>query len=384
MDDAQQRERRANASVDCEGVSDAEAALEASLSGSFDTEHVALALFYQEMFRSGCRRLHLATWPTQANLPNLAEAEERLLIRGIDWHYAVMRMRGCPVYIELGNGRVMAKIAYGCSEDLEDILRRLRADIPPSVPQPGLAIPFTFWTLAEHGPWAATRQIEVPGWSDIRSNYSPRTQQALERLVHDFKPARGGQLLLLSGEPGTGKTFALRALAWEWRHWCQFEYVTDPEQFFSHEARYLLHVLLSGTATEDFDGAGEKRWRVLLVEDAGELLSADAKERAGQGLSRLLNVVDGLLGQGLKVLVLITTNEPLGQLHPAVSRPGRCAFRYEFDRLPPEQANAWLRERGASHPVSVPTTIAELYALAEGYQRPAERVMGFVSPASTQ
>src|SRR2546428_6921241 len=141
MDDAQQRERRANASVDCEGVSDAEAAL-ARLSGSLDTEHVSLALFYQEMFRSGCRRLHLATWLTQADLPNLAEAEERLLIRGIDWHYAVMRMRGCPVYIELGNGRVMPKIAYVCSETLEHILRRLRAATPPPLPQPRLAVRF--------------------------------------------------------------------------------------------------------------------------------------------------------------------------------------------------------------------------------------------------
>ena len=122
----------------------------------------------------------------------------------------------------------------------------------------------------------------------------------------------------------------------------------------------------------------------MLVEDAGELLSADAKERAGPGLSRLLNVVDGLLGQGLRVLVMITTNEPVGQLHPAVSRPGRCAFRHEFDRLPLEEANAWLRERGASTLVSVPATIAELYALVEGYQRPPERVMGFVSPASRQ
>ena len=43
---------------------------------------------------------------------------------------------------------------------------------------------------------------------------------------------------------------------------------------------------------------------------------------AGQGLSRLLNVSDGLLGEGLRAVVLVTTNEPLRRLHPAVVRPG--------------------------------------------------------------
>ena len=44
----------------------------------------------------------------------------------------------------------------------------------------------------------------------------------------------------------------------------------------------------------------------IYDEDTGELLSADARERSGQGLSRFLNVVDGLIGQGLRVLVLVT------------------------------------------------------------------------------
>jgi hypothetical protein len=65
----------------------------------------------------------------------------------------------------------------------------------------------------------------------------------------------------------------------------------------------------------------------LLPERSGasRRSAADAKEQAGQGLSRFLNVVDSIIGQGLRVLILVTTNEPLRRLHPAVSRPGRCA-----------------------------------------------------------
>ena len=80
---------------------------------------------------------------------------------------------------------------------------------------------------------------------------------------------------------------------------------------------------------DDFEGEGEgdddRLWRLLVMEDTGELLSADARERTGQGLSRFLNVVDGLIGQGLRVIVLVTTNEEIKKVHPAVARPGRCA-----------------------------------------------------------
>ncbi len=95
-----------------------------------------------------------------------------------------------------------------------------------------------------------------------------------------------------------------------------------------------------------------------MVEDADELLRADAKRETGQALSRLLNLGDGLIGQGLAVLVLITTNEPLGRLHPAVVRPGRCLAEVEFRPLSAAEAGAWL---AGPESASSPATIAELY-----------------------
>ncbi|MGH3015892.1 MAG: DUF5925 domain-containing protein, partial [Gaiellaceae bacterium] len=114
-------------------------------------------------------------------------------------------------------------------------------------------------------------------------------------------------------------------------------------------------------------------WRLLILEDTGELLSADARIQAGQGLSRFLNVVDGLIGQGLRILVLVTTNEEIGRLHPAVARPGRCAAKILFTPIPPEQANAWLAERDHDATVSTPLTLAALYAIVEGWDAVSER-----------
>src|SRR6185437_13489473 len=68
-----------------------------------------------------------------------------------------------------------------------------------------------------------------------------------------------------------------------------------------------------------------------------------AKERSGQGLARLLNLTDGLLGQGLSLLIVLTTNEPLERLHPAVVRPGRCIAQIEVGTLNEAEARAcWV------------------------------------------
>lgn len=96
----------------------------------------------------------------------------------------------------------------------------------------------------------------------------------------------------------------------------------------------------------------------------------------GQRLSRLLNVVDGLIGQGLRVLVLVTTNEPLGSLHPAVTRPGRCAAQIEFAAFSSEEADAWLERHGQVGDGSA-RTLASLFGHREGLEGPEKRPLGF-------
>src|SRR5262249_54402747 len=100
------------------------------------------------------------------------------------------------------------------------------------------------------------------------------------------------------------------------------------------------------------------------------------KRQTGQGLSRLLNVVDGLIGQGLRILVLVTTNEPFGALNEAVSRPGRCAAVVEFTAFDAAEADAWLARAGAA-PAGQTATLAQLYAHIAGAPIPARKRVGF-------
>lgn len=245
----------------------------------------------------------------------------------------------------------------------------LEQAVREAVPAPAAAdqVALGFWHHSSPiGGQRSEREITAPSWAGIRDNYPPATAYQLDRLINLTAEEIRGRLILLYGPPGTGKTSALRALARQWRSWCQVECVLDPEQLFG-EPGYLLEVAVGEEdvpPSDDEDPGAARRWRLLLLEDCDELIGSGAKQATGQALARLLNLTDGLLGQGRDVLVAITTNEDLTRLHPAVVRPGRCLTQVEFTRLPHQQAAAWL---GTSAGIGTDgATLAELYALRDG------------------
>ena len=227
-----------------------------------------------------------------------------------------------------------------------------------------------FWMAVQGGGNSVTRRLDVASWKRLAKNYPSEIREDLAKTVTGWVPDDSGRLILWHGDPGTGKTHAIRSLIWEGRKWGTFHYITDPESFFGSPA-YMMQVLMAGSnsgSSIDFDDDGEpvKRksmWNVIILEDCGELIGAEARTTTGQGLSRLLNTVDGLLGQGMKIVLLITTNEPVTSLHPAVTRPGRCAQVLEFGKFSLADAKEWLVAQGVEEVnVAAPMSIAELYA----------------------
>lgn len=370
-------------------------------------EGFAQGIFYDEIARRKLSRLSTEHWPTRAKL----DAPEAL------WHGT--EMHGTTAVLDLSDGAVACvSVTYGNAvvqvagetrEIVEAGLEELRSMLPRAERDREGRVPVTFWSYTPHGPMPMGRTLNVPSWEEIEENYEQSARASLARLMSGELPWRGGQLILWHGETGTGKTTALRALAREWSAWCEPHYITDPEKFFGEQSDYMLSVMLQHGEDLDYEdddvdeGADDQvafapapmimsstarmwafppdfamvaqggrpagpSWRLLILEDTGELLSADARVRAGQGLSRFLNVVDGLIGQGLRILVLVTTNEELGKLHPAIARPGRCAANVLFRPLPVEQSNAWLEDKGHEERVSEPTTLAGLYAIVEGWE----------------
>jgi len=156
----------------------------------------------------------------------------------------------------------------------------------------------------------------------------------------------------------SGKKTAIRALAHEWSTWADVHFVLDPEAFFG-APDYLMQVVADEDMWDPRWATMLGRWKVLVVEDADELIRSDARIQSGASLGRLLNLSDGILGHGLRALLLITTNEAMQGLHPAVIRPGRCLADVQFRRFTHREAQAWLE--GAGDAPTGEATLAELY-----------------------
>ncbi len=319
--------------------------------------------------------------------PDSLKGERILWSEYLEFRSLVVRDNetGAIVMASQGYGSFDVSVAASDIAVTDKIVADLREAFPPSPIGTEPVLPLSFWHLAKSGPTMSVRKIEVASWKEVERNYSTATKSKLGSLVEDFKPSQhNGQLLLWHGEPGTGKTWAIRALAWAWKSWCRFEYVIDPDQLLER-GDYLMEVLLRRThreshevPTEFPDPSQPEKWRLLILEDSGELMSIDAKKTLGQGLSRLLNISDGILGQGTRTMILITTNEDFGKLNTAITRPGRCFSEIGFERFTVDEANSWLRDGGSGTRVDGARNLSELYAIANGLSREeSTRKIGF-------
>jgi len=317
------------------------------------------------------------------------------------WHYKLF---------DLGNTLILVNVTSQYNWDvrgisrsrtaLDGIMAAIKKALPIMKSEDPNVVPVNFWALTEQGRVSCrTRRITVPSWYGVRLGYTSKARDGLESLMNLWPPLEdNGRLMLWHGVPGTGKSYGIRSLAQAWQRWCAVNYIVDPEKFFG-SADYMLQVILqsadegSGSgalATEkdlrEFTGDDTKvytghPWSLLIMEDSDEFLTADAKKRTGQSMSRLLNLTSGFIGQGLNTLVLITTNEPLENIHKALQREGRCMANVEFGPLTEAEGQAWAEEQKGNPVVEGSNSVADLYALLREHKQvrtgPAKPKMGF-------
>ena len=203
---------------------------------------------------------------------------------GEKWQRTLAGGDGWTVLVERWtSARATLRVAASDPELLEKVVADVRSRAPVVEPRPE-TVSVEFWYQGRCRATTVRRRLDVPTWDEIAAHYTADVRRRLDGLMAMTPPDAGGRLLLWHGRPGTGKTTAIRALARSWSAWCSTLYVVDPEQFLG-SAEYLLSVLLESTdddamtttTTRVVTPTGRAKWRLLVLEDADELLRVDAK-----------------------------------------------------------------------------------------------------------
>ena len=152
-------------------------------------------------------------------------------------------------------------------------------------------------------------------------------------------------LSLMLGKPGTGKTTFIKKL------------ISNSNAIF-----YLLDASLLGSiVTSSFIDFVMQYCRnsVFILEDCEKLL-LDRNVNNNPWIGTLLNLTDGMLGEGLNVKFICTFNAPLNTIDSALLRPGRLKISYEFKPLTADRV-AKLAEK-LHKDITGTKTLAEIYA----------------------
>ncbi|MBP9885652.1 MAG: hypothetical protein KBF93_05125 [Leptospiraceae bacterium] len=95
----------------------------------------------------------------------------------------------------------------------------------------------------------------------------------------------------------------------------------------------------------------------------------------------ILNLTDGLFGEGLGIQFICTFNTHLSRIDKALLRKGRLKALYEFDALSVDKSNYLLKILNLDYETNKPMTLAEIYNLKEdgfGFEE-KRRMIGFAA-----
>lgn len=306
-----------------------------------------------------------------------------------DWSQELfLRRENHALRIQFLPGLVMADVISD-REDAQGILNRIMAEFRPYAfknEEPD-GIWVSFAQMGSRGVEETTQFLRCPAWEEIKSNYPLPTRTSLEKLLTLREPWKHGRVLIWHGPPGTGKTFAIRALMKAWKDRFSYLVVNDPENLAGTPG-YYYQVASESTErpgrrfrrrmwpTEEAEPDNEKPdkplHRLFILEDSADLILQESRSLHFDKVGKLLNMTDGLFGQGREDLFLITFNEEVTRIDPAFLRPGRCVARVEFGKFPPADAAAWFRTHGEELLAGKDLmTLAELYGKLHGKESPS-------------
>ncbi len=183
------------------------------------------------------------------------------------------------------------------------------------------------------------------------NNYALNTQMEIAKLEETLMKANYyGQLIVLEGEPGTGKSYYVRRLV--------------SRLYQEQRIREIYYYL--GEGIRDMDVEHCLYPNLLIFEDSDYILRRDVHRHSD--VSKILNFSSGFVDT--KALFIFTTNLEVGEMDPAFMRDGRLMARIKFGTFSRIEAQNWLAARNCEIELEDGKyTLANLYAKLKHFNK---------------
>jgi len=182
---------------------------------------------------------------------------------------------------------------------------------------------------------------------NIELNYGKGFTKVYERIIEKLNTKFVSGIVLLHGDPGTGKTTFIKHLT---------SLIKDKDIIFIPPSTAEA---LSEPSIIPF--LMDHRNSILIIEDAEKVISDRESGGSSVGVSNILNLTDGILGDCLNIQIIATFNMKKERIDKALLRKGRLIAEHKFSNLSVADSNALLKYLGKDNKVTVPTSLADIY-----------------------
>ncbi len=192
--------------------------------------------------------------------------------------------------------------------------RLLLRDVIPA----DLEATINWWYITQNGP--NSKELPLTGHTPHQAFY-PWMTKSIDQFADEFVKSSANVLLLI-GNPGTGKTSFIRGLI---RRMKYETWVTYDKKVQENEQFYVRFAEPSDDQTKVSDG------RCLVMEDADEMIQK--RENGNELMNRVLNLSDGIVTLPARKIIFSTNLPGLMHVDEALLRPGRCFAAVKFRKL---------------------------------------------------
>ena len=180
----------------------------------------------------------------------------------------------------------------------------------------------------------------------IKDNYNEDFIEIDEKITKHLSSPNKKGLILLHGDPGTGKTTYIKHLADKIEK--QIIFVPPMMTAAISDPGFIPFLMKYPDS-------------ILIIEDAETAIKDRNVTGNANAVSNILNLTDGILGECLKIQIVATFNTERTQIDKALLRKGRLVTDYKFKNLNIKKTNKLLKKLGIKEKVDKATSLADIY-----------------------